>query len=147
MVKLSLRLINEAQSVYGSTPLVDLGRFFSLLIYTQSIWLAGGSARRKVATYTQDNANTDIHVLSGIRTYDSNVRATEDGLCLRPRDHCDRQWSTMEKILGSGSIIPSFLTSALDEWWVVSFTSRVKNPRTRRIGGWLGPRAGLDAVE
>jgi hypothetical protein len=32
-----------------------------------------------------------IHVLSGIRTYDPSVRASEDSSCLRPRGHCDRQ--------------------------------------------------------
>jgi hypothetical protein len=34
---------------------VDLGRFFSFLIYTQSVGLLGrGSALRKAATYTQN---------------------------------------------------------------------------------------------
>jgi hypothetical protein len=47
-------------SIYGSTVLVDLGRFLSLLIYIQSVGLLGwGSARRKAATYTQDNTNTE----------------------------------------------------------------------------------------
>jgi hypothetical protein len=42
-------------SIYGSTALVDLGRFFSFLIYTQSIGhLERGSARHKAATYTQN---------------------------------------------------------------------------------------------
>jgi hypothetical protein len=41
---------------YGSRALVSLGRFFSSLIYPQSVVsLGGGSARRKAATYTQDN--------------------------------------------------------------------------------------------
>jgi hypothetical protein len=47
-------------SIYLSlySPL-DLGRFFSFLIYTQSVELLGrGSARRKAAIYTQNNANT-----------------------------------------------------------------------------------------
>jgi hypothetical protein len=44
--------------VYGSAALVDLGRFLSFLIYTQSAGLLGrGSARRKAATYTQNNTN------------------------------------------------------------------------------------------
>jgi hypothetical protein len=34
--------------------------------------------------------NTDIHALSGIRTHDPSVRASEDGSCLRPRGYCDR---------------------------------------------------------
>jgi hypothetical protein len=43
-------------------------------------------------TQTQ-NKLTDIHASSGIRTHDSNIRAGEDGLCLRPRCHCARQFS------------------------------------------------------
>jgi hypothetical protein len=38
----------------------DLGRFFSFLIYTQSVRLLGrGISRRKAATYTQNNINTE----------------------------------------------------------------------------------------
>jgi hypothetical protein len=50
--------------------------------------------------------------------------------------------------LGEGyiSILP--LTSALSGWWVVNTTSRPLYPRGRLrshcIGGWVGPRAGLD---
>jgi formate hydrogenlyase subunit 4 len=40
--------------IYGSTALVDLGRFFSSLIIFHRLWdsLDEGSARRKAATYT-----------------------------------------------------------------------------------------------
>jgi hypothetical protein len=31
--------------------------------------------------------------------------------------------------------------------WVVRFTPRPPYPRDRRIGGWVDPRAGLDALE
>jgi hypothetical protein len=48
----------------------------------------GGSARRKAATYTQNNTN--IHASSGIQTHDPSVRAGEDSSCLRPHGHCDR---------------------------------------------------------
>jgi hypothetical protein len=51
--------LNLCLSIYLSiydlySPLLDLGRFFSFLIfYTQSVGLRGrGSARRKAATYT-----------------------------------------------------------------------------------------------
>jgi hypothetical protein len=44
--------------IYGSTALVDLGRFFSFLIYSQWDSLYGGSACRKAATYTQ-KTNTE----------------------------------------------------------------------------------------
>jgi hypothetical protein len=48
-------------SIYGSTALVDFGRFFSFLIYTQSVGLLGrgGSDPRKACTYTQNNTNTE----------------------------------------------------------------------------------------
>jgi hypothetical protein len=46
--------------LYGSKPLLDLDRFFSFLICTQSVELLGrGSARRKAATYTQNNTNIE----------------------------------------------------------------------------------------
>jgi hypothetical protein len=59
-------------------------------IYSQQDSLDGGSARRKASTYTQNNTNTEIHALSGIRTHDPSVRANGDCSCLRPRGHCDR---------------------------------------------------------
>jgi hypothetical protein len=34
--------------------------------------------------------NTDIHALSGIRTHDPSVRASEDSSCLSPRCHRDQ---------------------------------------------------------
>jgi hypothetical protein len=49
-----------------------------------------GSARRKSATYTQDNPNTDINGLSGVRTHDSSVRES-----LRQRGHRDRSFSQL----------------------------------------------------
>jgi hypothetical protein len=44
-----------------------------------------------------------------------------------------------------------YLTSALDggEWSALRpgrFTSRERVPGTHWVGGWVGPRAGLDAV-
>jgi hypothetical protein len=32
----------------------------------------------------------NIHALSGFRTHDPSVRASEDSSCLRPRGYCDR---------------------------------------------------------
>jgi hypothetical protein len=47
-------------SIHDSTVLVDLGRFFSFLSHKQSVRLLGrGSVRRKAATYTQNNTNTE----------------------------------------------------------------------------------------
>jgi hypothetical protein len=77
--------------LYGSTALVDLGRFFSFLIYTQSIRLLGWGISPSQGRYRHRiNAYTDIHVSSGIRTQDPSVRAGEDSSCLRPRGHCEQ---------------------------------------------------------
>jgi hypothetical protein len=56
-----------------------------------------------------------------------------------------------EGVLGSGSIAPRILTSALDgDEWPASrldrLTSREGAPGTHWIGGWMGSRAGVDAV-
>jgi hypothetical protein len=69
------------------SPLLGPALFFSFVIFfTQSVRLVGREiSRLKAATYTQDNTNTDIHALSGIRTHDPSVRAREDSSCLRPR--------------------------------------------------------------
>jgi hypothetical protein len=45
----------------------------------------------------QDNTNrinthTNFRAMSGIRTNDPTVQASEDSSCLRPRGHCDRQY-------------------------------------------------------
>jgi hypothetical protein len=57
-----------------------------------------------------------------------------------------------EDIWGSGDIAPPFLTSALDgDEWSASrpgcYTPGEVAPNTHWIGGWVGPRAGLNAVE
>jgi hypothetical protein len=44
-------------------------------------------------TQTQ-NKRTDIHALSGIRTHDPSVPASEDSSCLRPRGHRNRRGTT-----------------------------------------------------
>jgi hypothetical protein len=54
----------------------------------------------------------------------------------------------------NGGTAPTILTPALDGCeWLASrfgyFTPRERSPhhRTRCMGGWVGPRGGLDAVE
>jgi hypothetical protein len=52
----------------------------------------------------------------------------------------------------SGGIAPHFLTSALDgrewsAWRHCHFNFGERAPDSRWIGGWVGPRIGLDAVE
>jgi hypothetical protein len=55
------------------------------------------------------------------------------------------------KTWGSRGIAPPFLTSALDGGeWSASLPCRLTAGEgaldTHRIGGWMGPRAGLDAM-
>jgi hypothetical protein len=55
------------------------------------------------------------------------------------------------KTWGSGGVAPPFLTSALyvGEWSCTRpsrFTPGERAPGTHWIGGWVGPRAGMDAL-
>jgi hypothetical protein len=64
-------------------PLLDLGRFFSFLIFlTQSL----GLLERGISPSKGRYLHTDIHASSGIRTHDPSVWAGED--CLRVCDIC-----------------------------------------------------------
>jgi hypothetical protein len=74
----------------------SMKRFIWHQFLRQSVGLfgRGGSARPKAATCTgqrKHRINEDIHALSGIRTHDPSVRASEDISCLRPCGHCDRR--------------------------------------------------------
>jgi hypothetical protein len=66
---------------------------FSFLMLGQSGGLLGrGISPSQSATYTAQHKhriNTDIHALSGIRTHDPRVWASECSSCLRPLGHCD----------------------------------------------------------
>jgi hypothetical protein len=77
------------------TPLLGPGFFFSFVIFfTQSVGLLGRVISPSQGRYLHKrqhthriNAHTDIHDLSGIRTHDPSVRASEESSCLRPRGH------------------------------------------------------------
>ena len=112
------------------------------------------SARRR--DITQHSQETDIHVSGGIRTHNSSKRATTDPR-LRPRGHWNRQILVIKvhPITGHegpegeqmySSTLPS--TSALDRGgWSTPRPGRFipqESPGTHCIGGWVGPRAGLD---
>jgi hypothetical protein len=80
---------------FGSTALVGLSPFFSSLIYTQSrrtAWTSDQPVARSLPTHTttQTQTHTDILALSGIRTHDPSVQASEESVCLMPCGHCDR---------------------------------------------------------
>jgi hypothetical protein len=75
----------------ASTPVPS--RFF-----TQTVGLLGRVISPSQGRYLYTgqhkhriNAYTDINALSGIRTHDRSVRASEDSSCLRLRGHYDRQ--------------------------------------------------------
>jgi hypothetical protein len=85
---------------YGSTILCWAFTAFSASwSYTQSVGLLGRgiSPSQGLYLYTEQHKhrinshNTDIHALSGIRTHDPRIRASEDSSCLRPSGDCDRQ--------------------------------------------------------
>jgi hypothetical protein len=66
--------------INGTTALcwAQASSWVSKSFFTKSVGLLGrGSVIRKA--------------LSGIRTHDPSVQASEDSSCLRPRDHCDRR--------------------------------------------------------
>jgi hypothetical protein len=81
-------------------PLVGLLPFFSVSeAYAQSVGLLGrGSARRKAATYTQDN--TDVYASSGIRTHHFNpsVLASEDSSGFIPYGHCGQRFELLRPL-------------------------------------------------
>jgi hypothetical protein len=80
------------------SPLFGPGVFFSFVIlFTQTAGLLGRVISPSQGLYPHTgqhkhriNAHTDIHALSGIRTHDLSVRASEDSSRLRPRGHRDR---------------------------------------------------------
>jgi hypothetical protein len=76
----------------GPWPLIQSRNHFSqtvgllrrVISPSQGHYLHAGQHKYRI------NANTDIHALSGIRTHDSSVWASEDSSCLRPRCYRDR---------------------------------------------------------
>jgi hypothetical protein len=64
---------------------------------------------------------------------------------------CLTKHRAMKTYWGSGGTAPCILDLCTRWSWVVSFTHRPlypqgKSPGTHWIGGWMGPRAGLDTV-
>jgi hypothetical protein len=80
-----------------------LFQFLNPYILGTTLWTGDQPVAKPLPTHrtTQtEETHTDIHASSGIRTYDPNVRAGEDGSCLRQRGRCDRLHGT---ILGNYS--------------------------------------------
>jgi hypothetical protein len=79
-------------------PGLSFCSIFFFIFFTQTVRLLGRMISPSQGRYLHTgqhkhiiNSHTDIHALSGIRTHDPNVRASEYSSCLRPRDHCDRR--------------------------------------------------------
>jgi hypothetical protein len=89
--------ISDFLSIYGSTALVDLGRFFSFLICTQSIGLLGWRISPSQGRYLHRKPQTQ-NTSSAIRTHDPSVRTGEDGSCLRLRGRCDLRISELQTV-------------------------------------------------
>jgi hypothetical protein len=81
------------------------GLFFSFVIFfAQMVGLLGRVISPPQGRYLHTgqhkhiiNAHTDIHALSGIRTHELSVRASEESSCLRQRGHCDRHYVYTEQ--------------------------------------------------
>jgi hypothetical protein len=74
----------------GPSTLIQFRNHFS-----QTVWLLG----RLISPQTHNKCihTPNIHALSGIRTRDPSVRASEDSSCLRQRGYCDRLASELAK--------------------------------------------------
>jgi hypothetical protein len=94
------RVVQTTLSLNGSTWLYSLllylGRFFSFsILYTVGVtpltWDQPVARLLPTHRTRTHNKHTNIHALSGIRTHDPSVRASEDSSCVGLRCHCDRQ--------------------------------------------------------
>jgi hypothetical protein len=111
---LMLRFIHSSmalQPFLGTSYLLQFHNLFTQTIGlfgrgispSQGLCLHAGQHKHRI------NAYTDFHALSGIRTHDPSVRASEDSPRLRPRDHYDRMLR-LKLILKQGEILwPRFI--------------------------------------
>jgi hypothetical protein len=129
----------STQTNYGCTALCWISAAFSVpWSYTQSVGLLRrGSARRKAATYTQNNTNTEykhtgIHALIEIRIHDPSFRANEDGSCLRLRGHCDRPI-----VHNAFMKVEHFISGTSSKIFLISTASRSLLGPTRPPNKWV----------
>jgi hypothetical protein len=76
------------------SPLLGPGLFFSFVIFfTQMVGLLGRVMSPSQGRYlhTEETHTQTSMPLSGIRSHDPSVRASEDSSCLRPRGHRHRR--------------------------------------------------------
>jgi hypothetical protein len=82
---------------------------------------------------------TDIYALSGIRTHDPSVLASEDSSCFRPCGHCDRlmhdgRWEKIYKKKGNNWSRRLFWLSMLTG--MISTEAMLQSPRLARFAVW-----------
>ncbi|KDR23422.1 Furin-like protease 2 [Zootermopsis nevadensis] len=109
-------------------------------------WVRTFFRGQSLPTRLEEEMRTKIHALSGTRSHGRSSQAHDDHASDRVATaagylHGIRQYSSC-----------SFLTSALDGGeWLASRPGRAlpsgKDPSTHWIGGWVGPRAGLDVED
>jgi hypothetical protein len=91
--------LRNAYFFNGSAALVDLAAFQSpdLLTIGRTPWTSDVLVvrtlpkHRTTQTHNKHIYTPNIHAVSGIRTHDHSVRASENSSYLRPRGHCDRR--------------------------------------------------------
>jgi hypothetical protein len=94
LVLISISFVHSSMALepfVGPWPLLQFRNLF-----TQPVGLLGrviGPSQGRYLNTGQHkqriNAHKDIHALSGIRTHDPGVRASEYSSCLKPSGHCD----------------------------------------------------------
>jgi hypothetical protein len=103
------------QPFVGPWPLFQFVTFF-----TQTIELLGWGISPAQGRFLQTgqhkhriNAHKGNNVLNGIRTHDPSVQASEDGSCLRPRGHRDRQSCIIAVIINDLNMFKDFIPFSL----------------------------------
>jgi len=96
------------------------------------------------STKFRENRPIRSNIKGGAHTDDVEISKVELSLRLT-------KYHAIKTCWGSGDIAPRILDLSTSWRWVVSFTprqlySRQRAPGTQWIGGWVGPRAILDAV-
>jgi hypothetical protein len=90
------------QAISGSWPFIQFRKHF----YTdgRAPWTSDQLVARPLPTHrttqTQNKRiqTPNIHALSGIRTHDPSVQASEDSSCVRSRGHCDGHRDIIRKV-------------------------------------------------
>jgi hypothetical protein len=123
---------------------------FSLLFCSQAVGLLGPVISPSQGLYLNTaqhkhiiNAHTDIHVLSGIRTHDHSVRASEDSLCLGPLGYCDRrvrQLNVPKERCVAYNIVQLLCFVLYPSSWLYMFKTMFRMLDSVSVFRWILPR-------